>query len=413
VHANHKKGMLRAVLAAILAYTAGARLLHKSNAKMRVAQVPVPVQIPLQIPMLVPIGGPMTGADFFSAMPSMQSMSFDGPGLPDMEMTTPFGGFMAAPGFQPPAFQVTPEQLMKSKDGTQHNEVAESSSTSVSREQTVETLRNGTKQLRTVETRCKNGKCHKKELVKLIKPTNMQNAEVNSAAQSEKKTVPAANVGPSTTDAVEFGATGPPSIEDVLHQVMGFGRDIGNMELRNQMDGMPRFPFAAEGLKIRMPKGPNAVEAPLSLQHLDGQDEIVGTLPSKMNATDLKVDQSGHVVTVQYRMKDGQSTVGVEQRFSLDFTPPQKPKAKYNRANGKFSVVIARPKNVQKSSSDVEIVMDDEAQPVVPAKQATHIHKSKKHVQKQQTEEMQKVKKHLEAALDPKAEPIIMLEFSS
>merc|ERR1719313_1227081 len=104
-------------------------------------------------------------------------------------------------------------------------------------------------------------------------------------------------------------------------------------------------------------------------------------------------------------MRDGRSTVGVEQRFSLDFNPTQKPKAKYNRKSGQFSVAIARPQNVQRSSSDVEIDMDDEEMSseakTLPAKakQATHSPKSKhqKHAQKQQTQELQSAKKHLEA----------------
>lgn len=421
--------MLRVLVSAILGSLLSARLLHKSKVKMRVTQVPVPVQIPLQVPMLVPVGSPISEVgplvSQMASMPSMSLMLNEGPGpevdepsLPgmDMEMDSPFAsgmfrGFAMSPGFETPDTVLTPGQLINANEGTEHNTVAQSSSTSVSRQQMVETLKNGTRQLRTVETHCKNGKCQKKESVRLIKPTKELNAKAK-AAHSEQKTVPAANVGPSTADTTL--TAGPPSIEDVLHQVMGFGSEIGNA------DAVPRFPFAAEGLRIKMPRGSGAPAAPLSLQHLDDQDQILGTLPKGMNGSDLKVDQSGHVVTVQYRMHTGQSKVGVEQRFSLDFTPDQKPKAKYSKASGKFSVVIPRPKNAQRSSSDVEIVIDDEGEPTavkmpsVPAKQATHSLKRKhqKHMSKE-TEDLENAKKHIEAALDPKAEPIIMLEFSS
>jgi len=438
--------MLRVLLVASLASMVAARLLHKSQAKMRVATRLLPVQIPLQVPMLVPMGTPLDQAGPFPQGPFAQVPMLNGgfvlnagPGpemdemeIPPMNMDAAFGGgFMATPGFQPSGMDVGQlRQLMSTNEaGDEQNSedeaVAQSSSSSISRQQNVETLKNGTRQVRTTVTTCKNGKCEKKESVQVIKP----NKKVDTAAskylkkadQSEKantdaeqKTIPAANVGPSAPDAVF--AAGAPSIQDVLNQVMGFGREIGaGVET-------PRFPFGAEGLKIKMPRGPGAPAAPLSLEHLDDQDHIQGTLPTGLNASDLKVDQSGHVVTVQYRMKNGPSTVGVEQRFSLDFAPAQKPKAKYYKKTGKFSLEIPRPVNAKSSSSDVEVVMDDhEEEPgeatskaVAAAKKATHIaqRKHQKQVEKQ-SQELQNAKQHLQAALDPQAEPIIMLEFSS
>merc|ERR1719321_882191 len=118
--------MLRVLIFATFVSVAAARLLHKSQAKMRVATRLLPVQIPLQIPLLVPMGTPLDQAGPFpqgpfAQFPMMPSSPFmmstnAGPELDEMEispmnMGAPFGGFVSAPGLQPQAVELRPEDV--------------------------------------------------------------------------------------------------------------------------------------------------------------------------------------------------------------------------------------------------------------------------------------------------------------
>lgn len=136
-----------------------------------------------------------------------------------------------------------------------------------------------------------------------------------------------------------------PEREDgpTLDDIMQFARSMGSP--RNGM--APSFPVPADGVTIRMKAG-EGMPAPLHMEETVGGLFVNGKLPENLNASTLKVSQLGHVVEVQYRVGEGRSAVGVNQRFELDFEPRELSTANYSSSSGQFSLNIPKQKDADK-----------------------------------------------------------------
>lgn len=140
-------------------------------------------------------------------------------------------------------------------------------------------------------------------------------------------------------DAFEPAPQDGPTLGDI----MGFARAMS----APRGDGAPpKFPGAADGVTIRMKA--SEMPAPLHMEETDGGLVVTGRLPGNLNASTLNVNQLGDVVEVQYRMGEGRSAVGVNQRFELDFEPQELSKAKYSGVSGQFTLDIPKPKDAVK-----------------------------------------------------------------
>lgn len=149
----------------------------------------------------------------------------------------------------------------------------------------------------------------------------------------------------------EFGGLGEDmgSLGDIARFAQAFAADGGPP---------PSFPVPADGIRIRMRPG-NGVPTPLRMSNEAGRLVISGKLPEHLNASGLKVNQFGRMLSVQYHVGEGRSMVGVEQRFMLDFEPRESARVKYSRATGEFHLDVSKPKDAARPQ-DIAIVFEDE-----------------------------------------------------
>jgi|Transcript_102640 hypothetical protein len=175
--------------------------------------------------------------------------------------------------------------------------------------------------------------------------------------------VPLAELSP---EAAEDTEVAPVSVDGPLRDLVDFGSAIGAAVLPRVVHGSP-LELPMDILHVKMQQ---EVPKPLNVDDTPSKVHIYGNLPKNLTAKTLQVSSEGRNLVVKYFIDEGKqagnSIVGIDERFALDFEPVVTPAVRYKASTGAFEMILPRPpKETSQRQVNIEF---DVSQPEVPSK---------------------------------------------